>query len=205
MKYSEWGREVIAGEILAMERLAAGLGKEFDAAAQLIKNCRGKVIVSGLGKSGHVGKKMSATFASLGIPSFFVHSGEALHGDSGMLEKRDLLIAISNSGTTAEVVGTATVARKLEMKVIAMTSNTTSPLGKVADVVLDISVDGEVDHLGLAPTSSSTVTLALGDALAVAVSRAKGFTAADFSFYHSGGALGKVSKKKAAKKKTGGK
>lgn len=201
MKYSEWGKEVIAGEIAAMERLHESLGKDFDAAAQLIKNCRGKVIVSGLGKSGHIGKKMAATFASLGIPSFFVHSGEALHGDSGMIEKRDVIIAISNSGGTAEVAAVAELAKKLDMKVIAITAKPDSPLGKAADVVLNISVGKEVDHLGLAPTSSSTVTLALGDALAVAVSRAKGFTAADFSFFHAGGTLGKTSRKKAAKKK----
>jgi len=198
-KYTEWGKEVVEKEIEALELLKGSLGDGFAAAVKVIKGCRGKVVVTGMGKSGHVGRKIAASFASLGTPSFFLHSAEALHGDSGMIEGRDVLLAISNSGSTAEVVATAEKARETGAAVIAVTGGGKSPLAKLAGVWLDIGVPGEADHLNLAPTASSTVTLALGDALAVAVARAKDFGPEDFAFYHSGGALGKKSRKMSKK------
>jgi len=194
-KYLEWGKEVLSEEARAISSLEARLGDEFAEAVKLVRSCRGKVIVSGLGKSGHVGKKIAASLASLATPSFFMHSTETLHGDAGMMEPRDVLIAISNSGSTAEVVSAAQIAKSYGLKVIAMTGNKNSPLGKTADVWLDIGIDKEADPLDLAPTSSSTVTLALGDALAVAVARSKDFKKSDFAYRHPGGALGKKSKK----------
>lgn len=195
MNYAGWGRRVLQAEITALESLKDRLGGEFDAAAALVEKCAGKTIVTGIGKSGHVGKKIAATLASLGTPSFFMHSTEALHGDAGMMSAGDVVIAISNSGSTAEVAAVAQIAGRIGAGVIAMTGERDSPLGLAADVVLDIKVESEADHLNLAPTSSSTVTLALGDALAVAVARAKGYSAADFAFFHSGGALGRKSQK----------
>lgn len=194
MNYEKWGKEVIESEIQAMETLRDGIGKNFTYAVQCIKNTRGKVIITGIGKSGHIGAKMAATFASLGTPSFFLHSTEAMHGDTGMIQKSDALIAISNSGTTKEVVETAKRASQIGAKVIGITGRADSPLGKISDIILSISISKEADHLDLAPTSSSTVTLALGDALAVAAARAIGFTAEQFGFLHAGGALGKKAK-----------
>lgn len=201
MKYADWGRDVLDAEIEALRLLRERLGEPFEEAVTLLKGCSGKVVVTGLGKSGHAGRKIAATLASLGVPSFFMHSAEALHGDSGMMGNRDVLLAISNSGETKEVAATAAAAKELGLKIIALTGKEKSSLGKLADVWLDIGVPREADHLNLAPTSSSTVTLGLGDALAVAASRAKGFTSADFAFYHSGGTLGKKSKKASGAKK----
>ena len=192
-KYVEWGRETIEAEIEALSACAARLDESFSLAAREIAACKGKVIVSGVGKSGRVGEKMAATFASLGCPSFFMHAGEALHGDSGMMDGRDLLIVVSNSGETVEAVATARKAKELGLKVIAMTGRKESAIAKIADATIDIGVEREADPLGLAPTSSSTVTMAVGDALAVAVARAKGFSKADFAARHPGGALGKIS------------
>ncbi len=196
MDYLEWGLEVLQYEIDALKELKNRLSADFGTAAGIIEKCEGRVIVTGIGKSGHVGKKIAATMASLGTLSIFMHSTEALHGDSGMMSKGDVVIAISNSGATTEVVAAAGIAKQMGNIVIAMTGNRHSELGLCADVVLDIGVEREADHLGLAPTSSSTVTLALGDALAVAVSRAKGFGPADFAFCHPGGALGRKSRKR---------
>ena len=196
MNHEECGKNVIDGEIAALKVLRDGIDKNFTNAVQCIKTIRGKVIITGIGKSGHIGRKIAATFASLGTPSFFVHAAEAMHGDMGMIQKSDVVIAISNSGTTTEVVETATKSSQIGAKVIAITGRADSPLGKSADIILIITVSSEADHLNLAPTSSSTVTLALGDALAVAVSGAKGFTAEQFGFLHAGGALGKKSNKK---------
>jgi arabinose-5-phosphate isomerase len=193
-KYAGWGREVMDAEIEAIRSVRDRIGDQFAEAVRAIKSCKGKLIVTGIGKSGHVGKKMAASFASLGTPSFFMHSTEALHGDSGMMEKRDLLIAISNSGKTGEVVAAAELAAGMGMKVIAMTGSRTSPLAEIADIWIDIAVKQEADHLNLAPTSSSTVTLVTGDALAVAAARAKNFSPSDFASRHPGGALGKKSR-----------
>ena len=195
MDYKITGREVIESEIRALQLLSEKIGESFENAAECIKNARGKVIITGIGKSGHVGRKIAATMASLGIPSFFLHSTEALHGDTGMIQAQDVIFAISNSGTTAEVVETAGRARTLGAKVIAMTGGADSPLAKNADIVLDISVEKEADQFNLAPTNSTTVTMALGDALAVAVSREIGFSVEDYAFRHAGGALGSKARK----------
>jgi len=194
MSYLEWGREVISLEIEALTACMSRFDKSFATAAQCIINCKGKVIITGLGKSGHIGRKISATMSSLGTPSVFLHSGEALHGDMGIIQKADILIAISNSGKTGEVIKIAQKSKELGIKTIVFTGNNKSPLAGLADIIIDICVDKEADHLNLAPTSSSTVTLAVGDALAVAVARAKNISARDFAFVHAGGTLGKKSK-----------
>ena len=196
MNYLNWGLEVIDAEIAALQAIRNQLDVNFTNAVRAIKSCKGKVIITGIGKSGHIARKMAATMASLGTPSFFLHSSEALHGDTGMIQSRDLVIAISNSGKTREVVETASKARQIGTRVIAMTGQADSPLAQQSDIVLDIHVSGEADHLNLAPTSSSTVTLAVGDALAVASSRAKSFTKENFAFIHAGGELGKRSSNK---------
>ena len=153
--------------------------------------CQGKVVVSGMGKSGHIGKKMAATFASTGTPSFFMHPGEANHGDFGMLSPNDVVIAISNSGETNELVGLLPSIKRIQVPIIAITNKPDSSLAKYADVSLYLGVTKEACSLGLAPTTSTTSTLVLGDALAIALLEAKGFTAQDFAFSHPGGALGK--------------
>jgi KpsF/GutQ family protein len=192
----DWGREALDIEIEALKIARNQLGAPFAAAVRAVKSCRGKVIVTGLGKSGHIGKKIAATLASLGTPSFFMHSTEALHGDSGMMDSHDVLIAISYSGGTPEVCAVAGIAKERGLKVISMSKSCGTPLGKLADICLEINVPKEADPLGLAPTASSTLTLALGDALAVAVSRSKGFKKADFALRHPQGALGKKAKRK---------
>ena len=148
-------------------------------------------MVSGMGKSGHIGNKIAATFASTGTPAFFMHPGEANHGDLGMLGANDVLVAISNSGETGELLNLLPVVKRMNVPVIAMTNRPDSTLGKHADVVLDIGVEQEACTLGLAPTTSTTVTLVMGDALAIAILEARGFTAEEFAFSHPGGALGK--------------
>ena len=193
------GRAVIEEEIAALQSACSRLDKNFDKAARLVKSCRGRVIITGLGKSGHVGAKIAATMSSLGIPAVFMHSAEALHGDSGMVLKGDVIIAISNSGSTREVVLAAERCKAIGAMVIAMTGNARSALSSAADVTLDISVAREADHLNLAPTSSTIVTMAIGDALAVAVSKDKGFKSEDFAFNHLSGALGKKAASKQKK------
>jgi arabinose-5-phosphate isomerase len=185
------GKRVIDIEANAIEALASRLDARFIAACELLMNCTGKVVVSGMGKSGHIGNKIAATLASTGTPSFFMHPGEANHGDLGMLGKGDVLLAISNSGETGELVNLLPVVKRLNVPVIAMTNSEQSSLGKHADIVLDIHVDKEACSLGLAPTSSTTATLVMGDALAVALLDAKGFTSDDFALSHPGGSLGR--------------
>jgi arabinose-5-phosphate isomerase len=153
--------------------------------------CRGKVVVSGMGKSGHIANKIAATLASTGTPAFFMHPGEANHGDFGMLSKDDVLIAISNSGETAELIGLLPAVKRLNIPIIAITNKADSSLTKFAKQTLLLHVKQEACSLGLAPTTSTTATLVLGDALAIALLEAKGFTAEDFAFSHPGGALGK--------------
>ncbi|MCW8109457.1 KpsF/GutQ family sugar-phosphate isomerase [Alteromonas ponticola] len=184
-------KKVIQIEQQAIEQLGSRLGEAFERACQLLLNCKGKVVVSGMGKSGHIGNKIAATLASTGTPAFFMHPGEANHGDLGMLGDEDVLLAISNSGETAELLNILPVVKRLGVPVVAMTNSPSSSLGSHADVVLDISVEQEACSLGLAPTSSTTVTLVLGDALAIALLDAKGFTSDDFALSHPGGSLGR--------------
>lgn len=184
-------KRVIDIETKAIENLSNRLDDNFVRACEILFACQGKVVVSGMGKSGHVGNKIAATFASTGTPAFFMHPGEANHGDLGMLGKGDVLLAISNSGETNEIVNLLPVVKRLGISVVAMTNNATSALGQHADVVIDISVEKEACSLGLAPTSSTTATLVMGDALAVALLDQKGFTSNDFALSHPGGSLGR--------------
>jgi arabinose-5-phosphate isomerase len=180
--------EVLRIEAAAVEQLQQYLNADFNLACQLIFNSKGKTIVSGMGKSGHIGSKIAATLASTGTPAFFVHPGEASHGDLGMLSVDDVVIAISNSGETAEILTIIPVIKRLGIKLIAMTGNPVSTLAKLADAHLCVKVEQEACPLGLAPTAS---TLAMGDALAVALLDARGFSADDFALSHPGGSLGR--------------
>jgi arabinose-5-phosphate isomerase len=184
-------KTVFQNEIEALQKLQYSLNDSFNEACELMLNCTGKVVVCGMGKSGHIGNKIASTLASTGTPAFFMHPGEASHGDLGMLAKGDILIGISNSGETNELIGLLPVVKRLGVPVIAITNNPNSTLAKFSDVALDINVEKEACSLGLAPTTSTTATLVLGDALAVALLEAKGFTANDFALSHPGGTLGR--------------
>jgi arabinose-5-phosphate isomerase len=184
-------REVIDTEISQLERLKNCLDENFKRAVELILNCKGKVVVTGIGKSGIVGKKIAATLASTGTPSFFLHPAEALHGDLGMLSKEDVVIAISNSGQSTEVLSMLPYIKRLGIPLITITNNPQSELAKRSDVVLNLCVEKEACPLSLAPTSSTTNTLVLGDALAVVLMKLKGFTEKDFGLRHPAGSLGR--------------
>ncbi len=185
------GRQVLEIEAAAVAALARRLGDAFAAAVELILASRGRVVVSGIGKSGHIARKLAATFASTGTPAYFVHAAEAVHGDLGMITRDDVLIAISNSGENDELLTIVPLVKRLGGKLIAITGNETSSLALEADVHLDARVDQEACPLNLAPTASTTAALALGDALAVALLDARGFGAEDFARSHPGGALGR--------------
>lgn len=182
---------VLAIEVDAVQALAARIDDHFLAACEYILGCRGRVVVTGMGKSGHIGGKLAATLASTGTPAFFVHPGEAGHGDLGMITRDDTVIALSNSGETDELLTILPIIRRLGVPLIAMTGNPESRLAREASVNLDVSVAREACPLGLAPTSSTTAALAMSDALAVAVLDARGFTAEDFARSHPGGRLGR--------------
>ncbi|MBZ0333160.1 arabinose 5-phosphate isomerase KdsD [Marinobacter sp. JH2] len=175
----------------AIEALEHRINGDFTRACDIIMACKGRVVVTGMGKSGHIGNKIAATLASTGTPSFFVHPGEASHGDLGMITPQDVVIAISNSGSTSEVVTILPLIRRMGAPLISMTGNPDSLLAKEAAANLDVSVAIEACPLGLAPTSSTTATLVMGDALAVALLEARGFSAEDFAFSHPGGRLGR--------------
>ena len=184
-------RQVLRIEGEAVLALAARINGAFLQALALILNCRGRVIVSGIGKSGHIGRKVAATLASTGTPAFFVHPAEASHGDLGMITAEDVVIAISNSGESAELLNIVPSIKRQGARLIAMTGNENSTLSRDADVHLDAGVAQEACPLNLAPTASTTAALALGDALAVALLDARGFGAEDFARSHPGGALGR--------------
>ncbi|MEH6453195.1 MAG: KpsF/GutQ family sugar-phosphate isomerase [Psychromonas sp.] len=167
------------------------VGGEYLQALALLKNCVGRVVVCGMGKSGHIGKKISATFASLGTPSFFLHPGEAFHGDLGMITKDDVVMLLSNSGETDEILKIIPSIQHFGNKIIAITGGVNSTLAKNSDVVLDSSVEKETCPINLAPTTSTTLTLVVGDALAAALTLEKSFTPMDFAKFHPGGSLGK--------------
>lgn len=185
------GREVIEIEAAAITALAERLGDGFERACEICLACRGRVVVVGMGKSGHVGGKIAATLASTGTPAFFVHPGEASHGDLGMITGEDVVLAISNSGETAEILTILPLIKRLGVPLISLTGKPDSALATNADVNLDVSVAKEACPLNLAPTASTTATLAMGDALAVALLDARGFTAEDFARSHPGGSLGR--------------
>ena len=187
----EQARRVLAIESEAIIRLSTSLGNDFIQAHRLLLGCKGRVVISGMGKSGHIGHKIASTLASTGTPAFFMHPAEASHGDLGMIAADDVLIALSNSGESDELLVIAPLLKRRGTRIIAITGNPKSRLAKLADVSLDASVEREACPLNLAPTASTTAVLALGDALAVTLLEARGFSAADFARTHPGGTLGK--------------
>lgn len=184
-------KRTISLEQEAITSLLGRIDNSFVQACELILNCKGRVVVVGMGKSGHIGHKIAATLASTGTPAFFVHPAEASHGDMGMITADDIVLALSNSGTTNEIVTLLPLIKRLGLTLISMTGNPDSTLARAANVNLDTQVEQEACPLNLAPTSSTTVTLVLGDALAIALLEARGFTPEDFAFSHPGGALGR--------------
>jgi len=185
------GQRVLQVELNALETLRPLIGDDFRRACELLMACKGRVVITGMGKSGHIGNKIAATLASTGTPAFFMHPGEASHGDLGMVTAQDVVIAISNSGEAHEILAIIPVIKRLRAKLISITALADCSMGRHADVALTIGKSPEACPLGLAPTSSTTNTLVLGDALAVALLEARGFTAEDFALSHPGGALGR--------------
>lgn len=187
-------QDVIKSEVSAITKVEEDLNnhnQDYEDVVNKIINLKGRLIFTGVGKSGHIGEKLAATFASTGTPSFFVHSTEAMHGDLGMITKEDLVIAISNSGETKEIVNIIAPIHRIGAEIIALTGNKNSTLAQKSDFLLLVQVNGEADQFNLAPTNSSTSTLVIGDAIAVTVSKAKNFSEKDFGKFHPGGALGK--------------
>jgi arabinose-5-phosphate isomerase len=184
-------QRTIALESRAVSEVAGHLDEHFCRACEIILASEGRVIVTGMGKSGHIGNKIAATLASTGTPSFFVHPAEASHGDLGMITRQDIVLALSNSGTTAEIVSLLPLIKRLAIKLISITGNPESTLSQAADANLNTAVSEEACPLNLAPTSSTTAQLVMGDALAIALLERKGFSAEDFAFSHPGGALGR--------------
>jgi arabinose-5-phosphate isomerase len=189
--YLALGVAVLKAEAEAVTALIDRLDSRFEQACELILSCKGRIVVTGMGKSGHISNKIAATLASTGSPSFFMHPGEASHGDLGMITKHDLVIALSNSGETNEITLLLPMLKRIGIALIALTGRPQSTLATTADIHLDVSVSQEACPLGLAPTSSTTASLAMGDALAVAVLQARGFTEEDFAMSHPGGNLGR--------------
>mgnify|MGYP006279703497 CR=1 FL=1 len=190
-QYINWALTVIETEANAINRLNDAINQDFVRACEFICQCQGRIVLMGMGKSGHIAKKIAATMASTGTPSFFIHPGEAYHGDLGMITRQDVVILISYSGETTEILNLMPIIKRLETPVIAMTGKNGSSLARAADIVLDVNVSTEACPLGLAPTASTTTALVMGDALAMTVSQARGFTAEDFAFSHPGGQLGR--------------
>lgn len=191
MKSIEMVNEVFNSEIKTIDHIRKSINNDYELCIREILNCKGRIIVLGVGKSGLIGKKMAATFASTGTPSFFVHSTEAVHGDLGMICEEDIVLAISNSGETSEVINTLPSIKEIGASLISITKSKSSTLGKASNIVIEIPIKAEADKYNLAPTNSSTATLVIGDAIALTVSQIKGFTKKDFGRYHPGGALGK--------------
>lgn len=185
------GQRTITMERDALTALIPRINSSFATACHYLLNSQGRVIVMGMGKSGHIANKIAATLASTGTPAFFVHPAEANHGDLGMVTDKDVVLALSNSGNTSELLTILPLFKRLGIKLISMTGNPLSPLAQEADINLDVSVAQEACPLDLAPTSSTTAALAMGDALAIALLEARGFTAEDFAFSHPGGTLGR--------------
>jgi len=191
MNYKKIAQETLEIEAQTLLDAAKKIDDVFDKAVEVILSCKGKLVVTGVGKSGLIGAKMAATFASTGTPSFFLHPTEALHGDLGMIGKEDVVIAISYSGESEELGAILPHVKRFEVPLIGMTKNLNSTLGKYSDMVIEVAVEKEACPLDIAPTSSTTLTLALGDALAVCLMKARNFQKTDFASFHPGGALGK--------------
>ncbi|MGB5323905.1 MAG: KpsF/GutQ family sugar-phosphate isomerase [Pseudomonadales bacterium] len=189
--FPDSAKRTIRIEAASVAALETRVGEEFSRACELLLSRSGRIVVTGVGKSGHIANKIAATLASTGSPAFFMHAGEASHGDLGMLTAADAVIAISGSGTTQELLALLPLIKRMGTPLVTLTGDPASPLAKGADVNIDVSVAEEACPLGLAPTSSTTATLVMGDALAVALLEARGFTAEDFAFSHPGGALGR--------------
>ncbi|MCX7105060.1 MAG: KpsF/GutQ family sugar-phosphate isomerase [Methylococcales bacterium] len=190
-KLRDLGLAVIQVEAQAISALAEQINDQFIAACKLLYNCTGRVVVIGMGKSGHIAGKIAATLASTGTPAFFVHPGEASHGDLGMITKQDVVLALSNSGETEEILKILPIIKRLGVPLIAMTGNPISTLSLIATTHINVAVAQEACPLGLAPTSSTTAALVMGDALAVSLLEARGFTRDDFALSHPGGSLGR--------------
>ncbi|MFI4918161.1 MAG: KpsF/GutQ family sugar-phosphate isomerase [Legionellales bacterium] len=191
MNFCKLGLAVIETEAQAVFELTQRIDARFEQACELLLACKGRIVVTGMGKSGHIANKIAATFSSTGSPAFFMHPGEASHGDLGMITRQDTVVAISHSGNTHEIVTLLPLLKRLEVPLIALTGNCQSTLAKTADVHLDVSIKYEACPLGLAPTTSTTVALVMGDALAIALLQTRGFSAEDFALSHPGGTLGK--------------
>ncbi len=187
----ELGRAVIETEIQAIQRLYDRIDQRFAHACNILLSCKGRIIVMGMGKSGHIGRKIAATFASTGSPAFFIHPGEARHGDFGMITPNDIMLLISNSGETEEILFILPFIKRLNLPLISFTGKPLSTLAKAATVNIDVSVEKEACPHGLAPTSSTTAALVMGDALAISLLQRRGFTADDFALSHPGGSLGR--------------
>lgn len=191
LDFCDVARQTIRSEIDAITQVSQRIDAQFEQACTTILACQGRTIITGMGKSGHIGNKIAATLASTGTPAFYVHPAEASHGDMGMITRKDVVLAISNSGETTEIITILPLIKRLNIPLIAMTGNPQSALAKNASIHLDISIEREACPLGLAPTSSTTASLVVGDALAIALLQARGFTSEDFAFSHPGGRLGR--------------
>jgi arabinose-5-phosphate isomerase len=191
MNYIEISRSVFKQEITELEKVSARIGKEMSDVVELIFECPGKIVVTGIGKTGLIGKKIAASLASTGTPAIFMNATDAIHGDLGMVHCDDVVIAISNSGSTLEITNILSPIRRIGASIIAMTGNADSPLGREADLILNVAVAAEACPLGVAPTTSTTATLVMGDALTVCLMKRRGFKIEDYAVYHPGGALGK--------------
>ncbi|MBI4846402.1 MAG: KpsF/GutQ family sugar-phosphate isomerase [Candidatus Omnitrophica bacterium] len=190
-KFQKIAKQVLLTEAQAIKDLLPRINNDFQRAVFMIAACKGRIVVTGMGKPGFIGNKISATLASLGVPSLFLHPAEAVHGDLGRVTNEDIIIAISNSGQTEEITRLLPLIKKIGAKLIAFTGNTKSDLAKYSDIVLNVGVSKEACPFNLAPTASTTATLAMGDALALAVLTKKGFKIEDYAFYHPAGSLGK--------------
>ncbi len=189
--FKKLGLAVIETELASVNALKGRIDDSFARACELLLNCEGRIVVTGMGKSGHIAGKIAATLASTGSPAFFVHPGEASHGDLGMITSKDVVLALSNSGNTTEILTIVPIIKRLGVPFISMTGNSGSAMATEATINLNVSVENEACPLGLAPTSSTTVALVMGDALAVALLEARGFTEEDFALSHPGGSLGR--------------
>jgi len=189
--FCQLGKAVIQTELDAIQKLLARIDDNFAKACEYLLQCKGRIVVTGMGKSGHIGRKIAATLASTGSPAFFVHPGEAIHGDLGMITKDDVILMLSNSGNTQEIITILPNIKRLGIPLISLTGNPQSELAKNATINLDLSIEKEACPLNLAPTTSTTVALVMGDALAIALLEARGFTENDFALSHPGGRLGR--------------
>ena len=191
MNFTERSKAIFQQEIIELQKVADNIGEEMNQAVEMIYNCKGKLVVMGIGKTGTIGHKIASSLASTGTPAIFINAAEAMHGDLGMVDKKDVVMLISNSGSSHEILNVMAPLKRFGCKLIAMTGNLNSPLAKEAAVVLNVHVDKEACPLGLAPTTSTTATLMMGDALTICLMEKKNFHAENYALYHPGGALGR--------------